>query len=152
MNELTFVKQLNIIIPNDKLSEEYINKLKTGDVIRGEFKKARNPLFHRKYFALLNFAFDHMEAGDIKYKGETVQPNFDEFRANLAILAGFYVAVYDIQGVVHLRAKSISFARMSADDFEKLYNRTIDIILKKVLVNYSDEELRQVVDNLLNFA
>ena len=35
------------------------NKLKLGAVVTGEFKRARNPGLHRKFFSLLNLGFEY---------------------------------------------------------------------------------------------
>lgn len=152
MPELTFTKMATMIFPADKTTDEYIQSLKTGQVIHGSFSRARNYQFLKKYFALLNFAFEHQELGDVLYNGELVEPNFDEFRNNVTILAGYYTPVYDINGQVHLRAKSISFAKMDADEFEKLYQKTIDVILRKVLTRYTEEELHNTVNELMSFT
>lgn len=152
MPNIAVMKQAGVLIPADAMTAEYIEKLKTGDVIHSEFKKKRNAKFHRKYFALLNFAFEHSEHGDYEYLGELVEPNFDEFRNNLAILSGYFKPVFDINGKVHLRAKSISFANMDELEFEKLYSKTIDVILKKILKNYTKEQLDDVVYQLMGFV
>ena len=151
MPRIAVMKQGGVLIPADAMTTEFLTTLKTGDVIHAEFKKKRNPKFHRKYFALLNFAFEHAEHGDYEYQGQKVEPNFDEFRSNLAILAGYFKPVFDINGNVHLRAKSISFANMDELEFEGLYNKTIDVILKKVLKNYSRDQLDDVVFQLMGF-
>ncbi len=152
MPNIAVMKQGSALIPADAMTAEYIEKLKTGDVIHSEFKKKRNAKFHRKYFSLLNFAFEHAEHGDYEYMGERVEPNFDEFRSNLAVLSGYYTPTFDINGNVHLRAKSISFANMDEAKFEALYSMTINVILRKVLRNYSREQLDDVIFKLMGYV
>ena len=60
--------------------------------------------------------------------------------------------MYDLQGAVHLRAKSVSFAQMDSEEFERLYDKTITVIMRKVLVNYSRTEIDEVVNRLLEFT
>ncbi|TKI06391.1 DUF1367 family protein [Martelella alba] len=50
-------------------SKAFLARLKIGDVLSGEFKKVRNPAFHRKYFSLLNLGFDYWEP-----TGGTISP------------------------------------------------------------------------------
>jgi len=61
MAELSFVKTRAGLVPHTEHDKEVFNKWKLGSVISGEFKKVRNPLFHRKFFALLNLTFDYYE-------------------------------------------------------------------------------------------
>ena len=152
MPEINLMKQAGALIPSDSMTVKYLESIKVGDVIHANFKKMRSPQFHRKYFALLNFAFEHMEQCDHRYNGEIVEPNFDEFRNNLCILAGHYTKVFDLSGVIHFRAKSISFAKMDETEFSDLYDKTITVILRKVLNNYSRKDLDDVINNLMSFA
>lgn len=147
--------QGGILAPANPATEDAIGRLKLGQVIHADFKKMRNYKFHKKLFALLNFAYDHWEPekfDDPKWGGVAPQKTFDRFRQDVAILAGFFDATYRLDGSVRIEAKSISFGKMSEDDFAILYDKTINVILKKILVNYDKEELDRVVNNLLGFT
>ena len=61
MAELAFVKTSAGLVPHTEHDKEIFDKWKLGGVISGEFKQVRNPRFHRKFFALLNLAFDYWE-------------------------------------------------------------------------------------------
>ena len=152
MPNISLLKQAGTLAPADSETADFIYHLKLGQIIHADFKRKRNSKFHRKYFALLNFAYDHLETGDHEYKGQAVEKNFDQFREDLTILAGYFTMVYRIDGAYRPKAKSISFAVMDDEAFEKLYNATINVILKKVLVNYTREQLDEVVSQLMSFA
>lgn len=66
---------------------------------------------------------------------------FDEFRKNLTILAGFYEVVTTIRGEVKYRAKSLKYGNMDQDEFERCYNAMINAALKHVFGNTSDPAL-----------
>ena len=140
------------LYPRGEQAQDYFKCLKNGETYHADIKQPRNAKFHAKYFALLNYAFSFFEEADIKYKGEPVSANFDRFRNDITILAGFYEATYDINLKIHLKAKSISFALMKEDEFEKLYNRTIDVILAKVLTRQTKTDINSAVNNIMNFA
>ncbi|MCK4499912.1 DUF1367 family protein [Candidatus Babeliales bacterium] len=155
--ELRFAKPGpgTILAPADEQTAEAIKRLKIGEIIHGDYKKQRNYRFHKKMFALLNFAFDHWQPGklqDPKWKGIKPEPNFDRFRKDLIILAGFYEAHYRVNGEVRIEAKSIKFGKMDETEFSELYNKVINVVLQKILVNYSRDELDNVIDNLLSFT
>lgn len=139
------------LAPMDPQAAEYIAKLKTGAAVRATVKQQRNPRFHRKYFALLNLAFDAWEPAANTYKGQVVGKNFDQFRNDIACLAGFYEMAVNLKGETRLTAKSISFANMGQDEFDDLYNATLNVILKHVLTKYDREQLDAVMDQLTGF-
>jgi len=143
-----------MIMPDDKESVDFINKLKYNQVITADFKRPRNYLFHKKYFALIKYAYDNWQPSefeDSKWKGIVPEKSFDRFRKDLIILAGHYNAVYRVDGSIRIEAKSISFARMTEESFIELYDATINVILKKILTNYSREDIDTVVEQLEGF-
>lgn len=135
---------------------ERITRWKTGTVVRADFKEMRNGAFFRKFWSLMQFAFDIWDGTrePQEYKGEPVQANFDRFRKDVTILAGFYEPVYAATGEVRLEAKSLRWDKMSEEEFEQLYSRTIDVILHKVLKNplITEETLRSCVDRVIQYA
>ena len=94
---------------------ELLKHIKTGDPTRLTFKRIRNYEFHKKFFALLDFAFDHWTPPD-NYVGEK---NFDQFRADVIILCGFYHQWIRLDGSTRTMPKSIAFGSMTEDEFEK---------------------------------
>lgn len=129
--------------------------MEPGELARIEAVVPRNSKFHRKFFALLDLGFDAWEPPRKRqnYKGHPVQKNFERFREDLTIAAGFYEQTFDLKGRLQLRAKSISFANMDDAEFEKVYSAVADVLLAGVLVNYSGrDELDVVVNQILGFV
>ena len=157
--EAHFIKLPNrCLIPATEQDEELLSKIKAGDPVKLTYTRPRNYHFHKKYFALLNLAYDYWEPpehgkGSAWQEKVEIEKNFDRFRKDIAILAGFYEASYRLNGDVRIEARSISFANMSEDEFEKLYSATIDVILKNVMHSYTEPQLRKTVEDLiLGFA
>ncbi|WP_410015831.1 DUF1367 family protein [Sodalis sp. C49] len=71
MAQCFFMKsQGNILVPATPATENFIHLcIRSGEILSGDFKKARNPIFHRKYFSLLNLGFDYWEP-----TGGTISP------------------------------------------------------------------------------
>lgn len=107
----------------------------------------RNYEFHKKFFALLNLAFDYWEPPD-NHVGEK---NFDQFRSDVIILCGFYHQWIRLDGTTRVTAKSIAFGSMTEEEFDKLFSKAIDVIIKHVLKTYTDEMLRSVVEQIEAF-
>lgn len=144
MTEISLKKIGQIFIASDTLAASAIAGLKNG-AYRVKLTKDRSTPHHRKFFALLHFAFAHWEV-------EEGFKDFESFRENITILAGHYKQVWDVNGNLVLRAKSISFAKMDQVEFDALYSRVIDIILKHVLTRYTREDLESVALEVIRYA
>ena len=153
MTEIVLMKVSNILVPHDEAAAVFIQKMKAGELTHADFKRVRNYKFHKKYFALLDFAFEQWEPrGNLTYKGMPVAKNKDRFRKDLIILAGFYDSTVNIRSEVRLEAKSISFSQMDEIEFEALYSTTIDVILSRILTKYTRQDLDNVINQLLAFT
>jgi hypothetical protein len=153
MTELVLIKTASgALVPANPQAGEYIAKLKMGAGIKARVTKHNSIAFHRKLFALLNIAFDAWEPGEKKYKGRKIHKNFDQFRNDLTVLAGFYDTTITLKGEVRLTAKSLSFEKMAQQEREKLYCAVIDVVLAKILTDYTRDDLDRVVEQVLAFA
>lgn len=124
------------LIPASEEASDLLRKIKVGTALSVEIKRIRNYKFHKKMFALFKLAFDVWEPETPQtYKGEAVSKDFDRFRKDMTILAGFYKAVYNARGEVRLEAESLSFASMAEDRFEKVFRAVLNVVWNRVLRN-----------------
>jgi len=159
MAEAFFIKSPSgVLTPASDADKAEIDKLRSGQAVRVKFTRVRNLKFHRKWFALARFAYDYWEP-TVKVKEARralafeAERNFDRFRKDLIILAGYYEAFYRIDGTVRVEAKSIAFENMSEEEFEKLFSATIDVVLKHICPQYTEEQMRnEIVDMTMAFA
>ncbi|MBB76592.1 MAG: hypothetical protein CMJ75_18965 [Planctomycetaceae bacterium] len=143
------------LVPADEEAAEYVKKMKPGEVYRCEIKRDANYKFFKKCHALVRLCFDHFceVTPPQEYKGMPVEPNYELYRKNMTILAGFYTAHFTMNGDVRLEAKSWSYANMSEEEREKLYSKLIDVALRKVYAySMTEEELNKMVDEVLHFT
>ena len=126
--------------------------MQPGDLINVDVSFPRNPKFHRKFFALLQVGFEAWEpAFEVRVGGEPVGKNFERFRKDVTILAGFYEPAFSLDGTLELEAKSIAFANMDDAEFEKVYSAVANVLLSKVLRNYTREDLDNHVNRIMDF-
>jgi hypothetical protein len=137
--------------PLDEAQADLLKRYAADTLLRCEVKQVRNPRFHRKFFALLTLGFESWEPAMEEYNGFEVQKDFEHFREDVTIAAGFYVVTTNLHGTVRLRAKSISFASMKQDEFERLYNNVANVLLQKVLTRYTRADLDQVINRMMGF-
>lgn len=129
-----------------------LQKFKAGELLNCEITRMRNPKFHRKYFALIDTAFNWWNPPAVEFKGQEIAKDKETFRENVQILAGFGYPVADIRGNVHYRSKSISFGSMEQEEFERLYSAVLDVVLDKVLDRSYEQRLKEAVDAVMAFA
>ena len=152
--EILLTKTINGLMPLSEESAEQLKRFKLGSVIKCNISECRNYKFHKKLFALLNVGFSYWSPAELlEGKYGKPQKNFGKFRDQVTILAGYYEAYIDINGNERVTAKSISFASMKQDEFEKLYSAVLDVLLERIFVGYTDENVIQMAEQqLLGFA
>ena len=144
----------NLLRPVDPAAERLVDSLKMGEGVSLEAKRSANVRFHRKLFALLNLAFEMWEPPALEVRGQRVCKNFETFRRELVILAGFYDAHYSPSGEVRLEAHSLSFRECEEDKRHMVYKAILGVVWEKILrgANFaSPEEVDAVVNQLLSF-
>ena len=133
---------LGALVPDDPEAQELISKVKIDAVVSCEIKRTRNIAMHRKYFSLLNYAFDQMDFDDQRIL-------FEDFRSQVIMLAGYKREVVSFSsGEPRWEPKSISFSSMSQDDFEQLYDDTIEVLLRYVLKRYERSDVDRVMNGI----
>ena len=151
--ELVLAKAANgALVPVDQQSIEAIAKLKLGQGVKVTVTRHNNVAFHKKLFALANLAYEAWEPVNKEHKGVPILKNFDQFREDITILAGFYETRVRLNGEVRFIAKSWSFARMPDEEKDRLYNGIINVVLTNILTNYTRDDLDNVVNQVLSFT
>ncbi|EKO3657449.1 DUF1367 family protein [Vibrio metschnikovii] len=153
MATLNLVKDMGGFKPLGTDDSELMRKIPLGSLIECEYSKKRNPLFHRKFFALLNLGFEYWNPPEADWRGFKAVKNFDVFREQVTILAGFREVTYNLDGSVKVKAKSISFANMDDPQFEEVYSKVLDVIWNKIMTTVFDDkrDLENAVNQLMNF-
>lgn len=123
---------------------EQLQKIKVGSIVKAKIVRPRNIKFHRKFFSLINAAWDcltEQQRNNMRSK--------ETFREQLLIVSGFSEPLYDINGEVFLeRAKSISFGKMDEPAFEEVYSKVLDTILTILVADgVSEDEFNNILKN-----
>ena len=123
----------NLSFPSDY---EKLKKIKVGEIYEYEYKQVRNSKCNAKFHVLINLVFNNQERYD----------DIETLRHQLTIYAGYYNLNYTLDGEEYKTAKSISFAKMSEEEFNDLYDKVI-----KVIVQYfhfdKEEILNEIAQN-----
>ena len=137
----------NVLLPVTPLDVAILDRIRNGDVITIEFTHKRNGGFFAKWHVLVNYAFDIWEPEE-----GAPEKNYERFRKEITMLAGYYREVPSIRGGVRYEADSISWAKMDPDTFALMYTATCDVLIKWVLREYTREDIDRVLTHVAEFA
>lgn len=143
--DLAVVKHFSgVLVPDGPPDEEFVRRLRTGDVIVGKFTKPRNGGHHRKLFALLTLMYESQERF----------PNMTAMLVDLKVKTGHYDHHVTPAGEVVYVPRSISYGEMDQSAFEPFYSRVVDLALADptYLRGMSADALANEINRRLNFA
>lgn len=129
------------LVPLGDDDYEEKKKLKLGQTYSVEVKVARNVDFHRKYFALIAYAWEFLnEQEEERFKTK------DNFRKYLEMAAGHCDVIFHprLQEFVEI-PKSISFGSMDNTAFSGLYERVKDVIFSIIGDRVTREEFERLL-------
>lgn len=129
------------LVPCGDDDYEQKRKLKVGQTYNVEIRIVRNVDFHRKYFALISYAWEFLNEQETAAFGTK-----EGFRKSVEITAGHYEPLYDLetQSFVHV-PKSISFGSMDNAEFSELYGRVKDVIFSIIGGRVSETEFERLL-------
>ena len=129
------------LVPFGDDDYEAKKKLRIGETYTVDVKIARNVEFHRKYFAMIAYAWEFLNEQEIERFVTK-----ENFRKYLEITAGHCEIFYHprLQEYVEM-PKSISFGSMDNAEFSDLYNRVKDVIFSIVGGRVSKAEFERLL-------
>lgn len=129
------------LVPLGDDDYEEKKKLKLGQTYSVEVKVARNVDFHRKYFALISYAWEFLN------EQETERFRTKEnFRKYVEVAAGHCEVIFHprLQEYVEI-PKSISFGKMDNAEFSDLYKRVKDVIFSIIGNRVSQDQFERLL-------
>lgn len=129
------------LVPLGDDDYEEKKKLKLGQTYSVEVKVARNVDFHRKYFALISYAWEFLN------EQETERFRTKEnFRKYVEVAAGHCDVIFHprLQEYVEI-PKSISFGKMDNAEFSDLYKRVKDVIFSIIGNRVSQDQFERLL-------
>lgn len=128
--------------PANEIAADALERFKNYEQYEIEIKLTRNPQFHAKVFKFFQFCFAHWKS-DREFMNEAGQ--FDVFRKNLTVLAGYYTSHYTINDGTRIEAKSLSFSSMEQDEFEACYQALIAAAMRNIFKGCGPDVENQLI-------
>lgn len=128
-----FRRRGNTLIPADMHADELMKKIGDGKDVLVRLYKPRNIDHHRKLFAILNCVVENSETYN----------DVEELLDVVKIMTGYNRVVQGLDGQIYRIPKSIAFASMSQEVFDRFFNRATwalsqlsgiseDVLLKEI--------------------
>ena len=132
------------LIPNDDFDADSMLKYKTGEVYEVDIKLVRNPQFLKKVIMFFKFCEHHWD-GEKVHEYVSSKEQFDRFRKDLTILAGFYDKTTRLDGSIRLEAKSLAFGSMNEETFQECYLALTKAAMKHIFKTADDNTYNQLI-------
>ena len=128
--------------PDTEYDSDDISRIKFGSVVEAEIKQPMNLKFHRKWRALLRFAFENQD----KYQ------DFEDFYIEIKLKTGHYDEHVTTKGNLIYVPKSMSFSKCDEIEFDQRYSKAIDVIIEHFMPDSTAEEIDRIILNILDFS
>lgn len=128
------------LVPVDEDGIRATQRLRGDEYVWANVRRSRNPMFHKKYMAMLRFAHHHLSESISKRF-----PSFELFRTQIKIELGHFEMVQRKDGEVEIRALSTSYDSMDQYQFEEFYMDTLNLILDKYLPGNDIDTVRREI-------
>ena len=134
-----------LLAPASDLEEERMARFKTGEIYPVDIKLKRNNKFHGKVFLFFTFCFEEYYHSTNRSEFHDLAKQFDTFRKELTIIAGYHDETYFMNGSVCIEAQSLAFNKMDQEQFEQCYTALINAASKHIFKNISDETYNKLL-------
>ena len=128
------------LVPVDAWGEETLAQIPLGRIVTVQARQSRNLDHHRKFFALLHIVQSNSEQYD----------TIERLLVMLKIAMGHVETIITRKGETVYVPKSINFASMDQAEFERFYDKAVEIILTHIMPGMERPDLEQEVELMLS--
>ena len=117
-------------------------KLHEGETVMCSIRKPRNYEFHKKFFALVRLTFENLPERLVRMLSvRNEEDMLTVFKLDLGLFSTSWHCGRNI-----VKLDSISFAKMDETEFQKFYDRCIDLVLSSYLRGTDKQSLIEEVE------
>ena len=137
------VNTIQGLVPANDDDYDIKKKLKIGAVYEISVREYRNYEFHKKYFALINCAWEYLSENQVDFFKTAYT-----FRKTMEVASGHAERVYSIEKREWQDVpKSIAFDKLSQSDFQDLYDRVKTTIFNTALRDIKEDDFMKALIN-----
>lgn len=154
MKDLMLVKVAGGFMVFHDQDLERIKHIANGTMVIGDIRQSRNYKYLQRFICMVRYTYDLWNPKPTEYKGIPVHKDYETFREDVTVAAGYAEMSLKTNGEIAVRAKSISFAKMDEETFRKLYNAVFNtcwnLVLKHV-PGMTETEAHNAINSMLSF-
>lgn len=140
MADILMRKVLGTLRPVDAQGEEIMRSVSNGSIVRVTVKKPRNIKHHRKYWALISLLHENQE----RYATP------EELSDAIKCATGHCNVLTRSDGYEIRVPRSISFGKMDQTEFDRFYERVIDLAVTRIIPGLSREDIKREVEAMVS--
>lgn len=137
MPDIVLIKRAGALQPGDADAEQALAKIADDTYVMANVRRPRNLDHHRKFFKLMRVIAENTD----------VHP--EVLRALVLIEAGHCHVVKRKDGRIDRFPKSIDFTSVDQTEFEEIWDRSVDYIVKHIIPGMNKTELTSEIEELL---
>ena len=131
------------LVPLYESDHDLKQRLKVGSTVRCRVSQPRNYEFHKKFFALVRLTYDNLplplvERWNVRSENDMLR----RFKRDL----GYFTATVNDCGEREIEYRSISFAAMDEEEFERFYDDCVNLVLYGYIPGINRQDLLEEVE------
>jgi transposase len=136
------INRLGVLCPVDQQGRDAVAKLKMGQQVQVEVKRARNGKQHRLYWALIGLIHSQQS----RYATQEQLSNV------IKCAVGWCDEVELKDGRLMVTPRSIAFANAKQEEFEQFFTKVIQLVITKILPGVAEADLRRELEEMVGVA
>lgn len=131
------------LVPLYDSDHDLKQRLRIGSTVRCRVSQPRNYEFHKKFFALVRLTYDNLPLPLVeRWRIRSVDDMLRRFKRDL----GYFTSSVGELGEREIEYRSISFAAMDEEEFERFYNDCVSLVLHSYIPGMHRPELEEEIE------
>jgi hypothetical protein len=147
------VKHGRGFLPCSDESEAVHKRMVPGEIVWVKFLRIRDPVSHRRYWALMNLCAQNCERIKLPRGGVMPVHSKEDVHTAIKLCTGYVDTIFDDnQNPVAFIPKSTSFENMTEDEWREWWSRVMDAVCEVVLPGVSIPEVQTEIMSCMGMA
>ena len=130
-----------------------LHRLTQGEILWVRTVKVRDPVAHRRYWALMTLCAQNCERLELPYGGVMLIHNKDDIHTAIKFFTGHCDWILDTNGKpVFAIPKSTDFESMDAEDWAEYWPKVVQVVVDKVLPGVQWPEVELEIQKCMRIA
>ena len=129
-------------LPASPDAEKVLRRMSQGEIAWFKPLRIRDPVAHRRYWALMTLCADNCERIELPYGGVMLVHTKDDVHTAIKLCTGLVDTIFDANGKPAFQVpKSTSYEDMTADEWNEFWPRVVQVVVTTILPGVSFPEI-----------